>query len=670
MKFLFVILVLIFAAVFTTFLYHNTQQADISYYRAHRLFLESQYNKAIPLYKKSLEKNSRHPDALRELADCYKWTGKYKEAIEAFQKILSLTPQDYKIKKSLAEVYSWNKQYDQAVSLYSEVINTQGGDIDTQRHLAQAYLWDGQHNKAEILLKTILKIDPDDSETKLLLAKALHYSGQAKEASEVYEQLLDGGQEDIEASLGETYLIGKDYDRAIKQYREILKKDPQNIEAMVAIADILSWQRKYDEALKLYDELLNEKEDVELRLQKARILGWARRYSEALKEYQNILDLGYNELVELEMQAKSTYWDNRVKRAISNYKKLIAKNPQNLEAMFDLSQIYSYQSMWQEAIDIYDDILKLSPEHFRAKEGKSKAMLIAKGISLDSQYEYFEADSSSRQSDIKKHVFLNRLRLPLDYKTVLGIDYGFAERKFSDFDDLSDNRSRIMFSYNNQQHFRLDGFYNFISYNRGIDSLHEFGAGADWRVFDFGNLRISSQRKAIENNSTVMRNNYYCDNYKTRLDIDIDKRLKAGADYLYAYYSDSNSQHEPAGDVKYYFSLEPKAFYLKYRYFFRDFDEKMTEYFSPQDFSTHAIALHWRHFLNKEEIFFGADDIYYDLGYDVSVDSQDIASHKFSGAFVRDINKRFQLKTEAQYVYSSAGVYEDKRILASLRYRF
>ena len=480
----------------------------------------------------------------------------------------------------------------------------------------------------------------------------------------------DENEEEIRALLAEAYIADGDYESAIEEYREVLKNDPKNIEAMAALADILSWNKKYDEALELYDEILKDNEAPEIRLQKARILGWAREYDRSLREYQKILDNNYNEVVEIEMQAKRAYWDNRVQRAIKYYKELIEKAPENVEAMFDLSQVYSYQSMWKEAIEEYKRILDVSPNHFRAKEGLQKVELISTHNFLNSGYEFFEADSQDRVNDIKRHTFFSKLRYPVDYNFQIDAEYKLTNRSFSDFSDVVENEGRIGVGYLESPDWRVSGFYDFIDYSKGIDTMHTFGGDFSFRIFDIGVSHFSFERERLENSSTVIRGNYYSDNYKERLDIDIDRRLKLGMDYLFSNYSDGNYKDEQGIDLLYYVSLEPRRFSVKYRYFYRVFDEKMPEYFSPHSFWTNKVSLNWRHFLNKEEIFFGADDLYYDLGYDVSVDSGDIVSHKFSGEFNWDISKRLNLNVGVSLVNSSASVYNGKSITAQMKYYF
>ncbi|UCH12442.1 MAG: tetratricopeptide repeat protein [Candidatus Omnitrophota bacterium] len=583
------------------------------------------------------EEGIRKEELRKLLGETYIMEGDYDKAIDQYMEILKKDPSNLEVRVLLADVLSWQKKYEESIKEYNKVLESEPGNIEVKIKLARVYLWNRDYKKSQEIYKDIIKEDPHNMEAKELIADSYAYSKEFDKAIALYRELLSAK-----------------YDRGVK----------------IKLADTLSWNKKYNEALKFYDELIDEKADLRLKLQKARILGWARKYRESLKEYQSIVDTEGDELAKKEMQAKRAYWNNRVKQAIICYRALIDEFPNNLEAMFDLSQIYSYQSMWSEAMEGYKNILNRSPNHFRAKEGLKKAEHISENIALKSGYEFFEADSSSRDSDIKKSIFFNNLNIPLARKSDLKINYNLTGRQFSDFSDVIEHEGGIGFAYRHSPDWAVDSFYNFIEYDKDIETMHEFGGIFKFRIFDVGESLFSFERNRLENNSVVIRNKYSCDNYKIRADFDITKKLKIGADYLYSGYSDDNYKNEPGGDILYYLSLEPKALYVKYEYFFRDFDKKVNEYFSPHDFSTHTITVNWRHYLNKEEVYFGAADLYYDLRYGVSLDSDDIVGHKFTAGFTWDINERLQIKTEGQYVHSSASVYEDKRALVSAKYYF
>jgi tetratricopeptide (TPR) repeat protein len=706
--------ILISITVATTFIYHRSQQSDINYFKGHRYFEKRKYNAAIKLYEVALTREPAHIDALTELAFSYQWTKRYSEAIATFQKALSIKPDSIKLKIALAETYSWTGEYEKAIELYKKAIDLRES-ADTKRKLAEAYIWGNQPEKAKNILESMLKLNPRDSKAKLLLARSIQYSGKADEAILIYEELLaeekrkkpekkeeDSGKSVTEL-LSEAYMIKGDYDKATKKYTEILKKDPGNVEAKTGLADVyayskkfkkarslyeeiisetgdikakskladlMSWDKEYKNAIKLYDDVLAEKEDPKVRLQKARVLGWAREYNKALEEYKKVADETGNPRVALEMNAKKAYWNNRVKKAIKYYNKLIEEDPGNVEAMFDLSQVYSYQPMWQKAVKMYKKIIAKSPGQFRAKEGLDKAELMSKHVLLKNGYEFFEADSPSRDNDIRKHSLFAKIKVPVRNNFRVDGDYYLTIRHFRDFNDVIENQGRVNAEYRNNPDWWLGGFYKIFVYDKNIKTMHNFGANFDFRLFDLGVSSFSYRRERLENNSTVIREHYYADTYKARVDIDIDKKLKAGLDYIFSYYSGDNYKNEPGLDVMYYFSFEPIALSIKYRYFFREFEDKVSEYFSPKGFSTNAFTVNWKHYLNKEEIFFGADDLYYDVKYAMTIDSGYIVGHKFAGAINWDINKRLNFNVRGSIVNSSTDVYNDKTLIAEIKYYF
>lgn len=667
---IFIGIILILTSVVTSVIYHKTQQADINFYQGQLYFKKGEFEKAIPYYEKSLSIKPSQQKAIRGLAYCYQWTNRHKQAIEFFEKLSGKKPKDYKVKKDLADTLSWQGKYAEAIVLYKEVIKNTG-DIEAIKSLARVYAWDRQYTLAEELLEKIINKDPDDLQLKLLAAEIRLYIGDYQQARKILEEIIKKDHDNIQAKIyiADILTYVNNLDAAIALYRQMLNiKYDRSLKEK--LADTLSWDRQYSEALKLYDELLNEKDAPKIRRQKARVLGWMRRYNLALKEYSILLGRNYDPLIALEKKAKGAYWNSRVKEAIRNYKEIIEKEPQNLEAMFDLAQIYSYQLMCKEAITEYNKILALSPKHFRAQEGKEKINLISKHVHLNTSYEFYEADSSNRDTDIKRHSLKEQLIVPFSDSLSAIIDYQLTRRDFADLPDITENNPNFKLAYINNPSWKAEVFYGLHSYNKDINTLHVFGSDVSVRVFDRGEYTLSLERKQLEDNSTVIRGRCYSDDYKQRIGLDINNYFKIAADYLYAHYSDSNYKNEPGLDLLYFFSLDPRRLSLKYRYFWRNFKNKTSPYFSPKGFSTNALTLNWRHYLNKEEIFFGADDIYYELGYEIAVDSRNVVGHKFSVQFNRDINKRLNFNIKGAYVNSSASVYTDKDIVVSLNYYF
>jgi len=513
--------------------------------------------------------------------------------------------------------------------------------------------------------------EKDDLKAKFLYGKALLQSADYKQSREIFKEIIAREPDNAEAKelLADSYAYDKEFKRAIELYNEALAQRYDRVTKR-KLADVLSWDKKYNQALKMYDELLKEEEDDKIWLQKARVLGWARRYPESLKEYESLVARSTDPNIKLEMEAKRAYWNDEVEVAISQYSELIKKSAENVEAMFDLAQIYSYQTMWKEAQGEYHRILDLEPGHFRARDGLAKAELIAHHLSWEPGYEFFQSDSQSRDNDIRKHTIFNKFSYPVNNNIRMDGWYNFTARSFADFPDVVENEGRIGVAYMFNPKLWVDGYYDMIAYNRDISAMHLFGGSAHYRIIDAVIGSFWYKRERLENTSTVIRDHYFSDDFKERLDVSIDKRLKLGVDFLYSSISDNNQRWEPGFDILYYLSLDPMRLAVQYRYFYKQYEQTVPEYWSPKGFMTNAVGFNWRHYLNKEEIFFGADDLYYEAGYMFSVDSTDICGHQFTGGIHWDINKRLALDTQGGFSLSSNDVYRDMYARVSLKYYY
>jgi tetratricopeptide (TPR) repeat protein len=806
------LLTLIIIAAATSFFYHHTQQAQINYYQAHRLFLKNNYNLAIPYYQKSLRIDPSQPKAQRELAYSYLWTKKAQQTLPLFEKLSNQDPENNQFKLGLVEAYTQLGNHKKTIALLKDLIS-EDGNQDLKIRLATAYFWQKQFDKAKAVIDAVLQESPDNASAKLLLAR-IYYSdqqseravkilkdlikektelpaeikkeeieellaksylasGQRQKAIDLYQRLVSqnpkavnlkiklaevlswakqfekseklyreiirknprqkkihiklvelliwqnkhqeaidlidsfsqikGTKEarllygkallfsgkpilakaifkdllvdypknlEIKRLLADAYAYSKNYKKAIFQYRQILESTDQR-EAKQNLAQVLSWDKQYQESIKLYDQLLTDKYSQEIKLQKARVLGWSKNYQKALEEYKGLLNKEEDLAIRLEMEAKDSYWQGETKNAINKYQRLLTEDPENVEAAFDLSQIYAYQGMWEKAIRQYKDIIDKQPLHFRAKEGLEKVTILYKKVGINTDYLFFEADSSGRTTDIKKHQISETVSFFINKNINLEIDYDFAKRSFSDFSNISENQTSLKITYQQQPDWSLSAHYGLVDYYRQLDELfHLFGVGFSQRIFDRGRFDFNYQRQRLTDNSQLIRTYAYRQNFQNEVKFDLTSKLKFGLDCSLAYYFDQNFLIEPGISFTYYLSKEPRQFYLQYRYFFKEFKKESPNYWTPRGFSTNKLTLAWRHYLNNDELFFGADQLYYQLKYEVSLDSDDIIIHKFSNELNWDINKRLNFYLNGSFADTTSEVYQEKRISAGLKYYF
>ena len=183
------LLSLCFLGPLVTCIYYYTQQGDINFQQAHRLFVKGKHELAIPYYEKSLAIDSGRLICRTELAYSYLWTDRPQQAIQLFVEIMKQHPEDYKIQFALAEAYSWTQEYGRAITLMKSIIAATD-DLAVKKQLADVYLWDNHPQEAAALLGEMVQQYPEDLSIQVLLGKALYYAGESEKAACVFEGIL------------------------------------------------------------------------------------------------------------------------------------------------------------------------------------------------------------------------------------------------------------------------------------------------------------------------------------------------------------------------------------------------------------------------------------------------------------------------------------------------
>ncbi|MBL7130851.1 MAG: tetratricopeptide repeat protein [Candidatus Omnitrophica bacterium] len=100
----------------------------------------------------------------------------------------------------------------------------------------------------------------------------------------------DTNKEEIKKFLAEAYAASGDYENAIKQYREILEKEPANSDIQRELAQVYIWNEQYDKAKEILKVILkNNPGDSEAKLLFAKALQYSGEAKEAIEIYKELL---------------------------------------------------------------------------------------------------------------------------------------------------------------------------------------------------------------------------------------------------------------------------------------------------------------------------------------------------------------------------------------------
>lgn len=170
---------------------------------------------------------------------------------------------DWQVRLELARVLSYQKKYAESIQNYQQVIQQRPEDVEIQLELATVYTYNGDREAAFELLKQI-HTDKLSPQKKGLIEK--------KEAA--------------------IYVMLKDYATAEKHFQNYLTQNPEDLQARVKYAEMLSWEKRYEDSLKEYRYVLEKApDDGQVRRKYALVLIWMGKPEEGADELRKTLEV-------------------------------------------------------------------------------------------------------------------------------------------------------------------------------------------------------------------------------------------------------------------------------------------------------------------------------------------------------------------------------------------
>lgn len=166
--------------------------------------------------------------------------------------------------------------------------------------------------------------------------------------------------QDLVLKLARVLTYQKKYDEALRRYREYLGRHPKDYRAHLEAGDVYYWNGDYQNALLEYQQAEN---DPKLRKETspkiAEILTAKRDYQSAKKSYQDVLA---HESGNLEVRVKYAdllSYERNYKEALAEYDYVLERDPNNLKALEGKAAVLSWARRYKESEEIYRRRLEL-----------------------------------------------------------------------------------------------------------------------------------------------------------------------------------------------------------------------------------------------------------------------------------------------------------------------
>jgi tetratricopeptide (TPR) repeat protein len=243
---------------------HQPSVIDISK-KARQRLRSRRFSEARELFASGLLLEPDNPYLLSGMGDACRELRDYSQAEDCYAKLLEIDSNNLFALRGLGDVYKKQERYQEAIDLWTRYLVLRPQDKHVMTRIADGLKLLQQFSRAEQVYNDILAIAPRDRYALTGLADLQHRVGRDEQAIRTYERVLmfDENELHILTIVGKLCWRISDFDRAESYFRRALTVDPANPYALYGLGNCYRWNRHYEKALEIWQEILKTSEGTQ-----------------------------------------------------------------------------------------------------------------------------------------------------------------------------------------------------------------------------------------------------------------------------------------------------------------------------------------------------------------------------------------------------------------------
>lgn len=593
-------------------------------------------------FKKALELDPNHLDAVWGLATVHQGKGDNETAVEVLREYLRRRPGDRQAQKYLAEMSGQSKgTLDLAVREYQQMLERNPGDIETAKKLGKALVGLKRYEDAIAHYDRLVKAYPEDRALRLERARVLSWA--------------------------------KRYEASLAEYDALLAAEPGNRVYLWETANVLTWAGMYEEAVPLYQRILEQDpRDTDVRLALAEALNWSGRRAEAIREFEEILAVDpKNRRARLGL-AQALSWSGKVNGAIRVFEEIKKEDPKNVDASLGLADAYWRVGDAGRAEAEYRQVLALDPANGEAKE-RVKVAQEALSARADLWYAaFFDSNDFVRQGAFGAFTW---------YPTAeFLVEIGNAFSWFDQRDrDIQRETPSLKIAAKPSPYLDLTLGYKFNAY---LDNgtTNNVVAGLSYRAFDATTVGFTFNRLDIVDSKGIFAARGFnpitdieavfrkiqSNDFTPSFHHDFNDRFALDGSYTFGDQSDGNEKNEAFAQLSYRALSRPdRSLDVRGNVYYLGYKDQSPLYFSPSTLVNPGLMVGWHHDLTDRFSYDVENTVQYEY---LSGDSG--VANQFLGRVRYKITNDMEVSVSGFSFVESVNSYSSGSFLVGLSYRF
>lgn len=324
-----------------------------------------------------LLKASPGDKALLKLAATYaEYAGKDKEAFRVYAEIFRQNPKDKTARENYLRLAEWTGNTAESAKLLAEDSDREPRSAQKARQAAEAYLAADEPRKALPFLERALALKADDIELRRLLADALGGLGLVDRQAETLEPLAARGllTEDEAVLVAERLLNRRQPQKAHAVLRRFEDMSPIPWDAGALLVQTYAQLNRQELTVQTMRRLKSDYQSDPVRLSAIgdmAVLG--KRLDLAMEAYAAALRVDPRNRAALKGQAQIHAWNNDAQRAIKGFESYRVRHPSDIEARYQLGELYFATDRPEDAAGEYKKTLSLIRKTRKAREAAKSA---------------------------------------------------------------------------------------------------------------------------------------------------------------------------------------------------------------------------------------------------------------------------------------------------------